>query len=381
MKLCLLTNDYPPVEGGISAYVKGLRQGFDTLGHQCEVLFFPVNASLLAEEQNVTTFPVKGRWTFSRFLCAKKALERGRDKIRGADLAIVSSWSPLGAAYKALLGKTKPKSVLIAYGNDVLEPMRSWRQTKRMKGVFEYFDVLAAISRYTASLCNRVTKKDVAIIGGGLDRRFLQDRAKHQTNGQEREFTFLSVGRLIERKGCGLVIESLARIRHLLSNWRYVIIGNGAYERELRDLALKHNLSRNVQIMVNVDSEKLLEWYRLSDVFVMVSREIPEKGEVEGLGLVYMEAAAARMPVIAGNSGGVPDVVTDGVNGILVNPQSVDDISHALLRLYKDNHLRKELGENGRCLAETEWRWETVAQRILEIVKESRCQEQPSVLL
>jgi phosphatidylinositol alpha-1,6-mannosyltransferase len=355
----------------MSAYVKGLRQGFDTLGHQCEVLFFPVNASVLAEERNVTTFPVKGRWTFSRLLSAKNAMDRDKDKLWSADLVIVSSWSPLGAAYKALLGKRKPKSVLLAYGNDVLEPMRSRRQTKRMKGVFEYFDVLAAISRYTASLCNRVTKKDVAVIGGGLDRKFLQDKANDPINAQDREFTFLSVGRLIERKGCGLVIESLARIRHLLSNWRYVIIGNGAYERELRDLALKHNLSRNVQIMVNVDSEKLLEWYRLSDVFVMVSREIPEKGEVEGLGLVYMEAGAVGMPVIAGNSGGVPDVVRDGVNGILVKAQSVDDISRALLTLYTDTHLRKRLGENGRHLCETEWRWEKVVQRILAAVQET----------
>jgi glycosyltransferase involved in cell wall biosynthesis len=371
MKLCLLTNDYPPVEGGISAYVKGLRQGFDTLGHQCEVLFFPVNAVVPVRKQNVATFPVKGRWTFSRLLSAKKALDRCKDKLRSADLIVVSSWSPLGAAYKALLGKRKPKSLLLAYGNDVLEPMRSMRQTKRMKEIFEYFDVLAAISRYTASLCNRVTKRDVAVIGGGLDRKYLQDTADIQTNGQDREFTFLSVGRLIERKGCGLVIESLARIRHLLSNWRYVIIGNGPYESELRDLALKHNLSRNVQIMVNVDSEKVLEWYRLSDVFVMVSREIPEKGEVEGLGLVYMEAGGASLPVIAGRTGGVVDVVEEGVNGFLVDSFSQEQISETILKLYRDRSLREMLGRKGRLLAEDEWRWEKVAQKIIEAVTKS----------
>jgi phosphatidylinositol alpha-1,6-mannosyltransferase len=371
MKLCLLTNDYPPVEGGISAYVKGLRQGFDTLGHQCEVLFYPVNAKVSVWEQNVTTFPVIGRWTFSRLLSAKKALDRGKDKLLSADLVIVSSWSPLGAAYKALLGKRKPKSVLLAYGNDVLEPMRSTRQTKRMKGVFEYFDVLAAISRYTASLCNRVTKRDVAVIGGGLDRKYLQDKANDPTHAQDKEFTFLSVGRLIERKGCGLVIESLARIRHLLPNWRYVIIGNGPYESELRDLAVKHNLAENIQILVNVGSEELLEWYRVSDVFVMVSREIPEKGEVEGLGLVYMEAGGAFLPVIAGRTGGVVDVVKDGVNGLLVDPFSLEEVSQAVLKVYSDADLRKSLGENGRGLAEKEWRWEKVAQRILTAVKET----------
>lgn len=366
MKLCLLTNDYPPIEGGISAYVKGLRHGFDTLGHQCEVRFFPVNARVPLGEPDVPTFPVKGRWTFSRFHSAKKALGRAEDRLRDADLVIVSSWSPLGAAYKAVLGKRKPKSVLLIYGNDVLEPLRSKRQSKRMKEVFESFDFLAAISRYTASLCNRVTKKEVAVIGGGLERKFLQDKADVHTSGQDREFTFLSVGRLIERKGCGLVIESLARIRHLLSNWRYVIIGNGPYESVLRDLALKHNLAENVQIMVNVGSEELLEWYRVSDVFVMVSREIPDKGEVEGLGLVYMEAGGASLPVIAGRTGGVVEVVQEGVNGFLVEPLSVEQLSEALLKLYRDPSLRERLGAKGRLLAEKEWKWEKVAQKIIE---------------
>lgn len=366
MKIFLLTNDYPPLEGGISAYVTGLRQGFEDLGHECEVLFFPLNAMNLQDLQGVTTLPVKGRWTFSRLLSAKKALNRVKGRLLEADLAIVSAWSPLGAAYKSLLEKRKPKSVLLAYGNDVLEPMRSQRHTKRMTGVFEYFDVLAAISRYTASLCNRATKRDVAVIGGGLDRKFLQDKTDIQTNLQDRKFTFLSVGRLIERKGCGLVIESLARIRHLLSNWRYVIIGNGPYESELRDLALKHNLAGNVQINVNVGLDELLEWYRMSDVFVMVSREIPEKGEVEGLGLVYMEAGAAFLPVIAGRTGGVVDVVEEGVNGLLVEPLSLEQISEALLKLHRDRSLREKLGGEGRRLAENDWKWEKVAQKIME---------------
>jgi len=368
MKICLLTNDYPPVEGGISAYVKGLRQGFDTMGHHCDVLFFPVNASLSVEEKNVISHPVKGGWTFSRFLSSKKAIGRYKDKIQISDLVIVSSWSPLGAAYRALQMRKKPKSVLLAYGNDVLEPMRSKRQTKRMKEVFEYFDILAAISHYTASLCGRITKRDVAVIGGALDQRFLQDKDDRQMIGHDTTFTLLSVGRLIERKGCGLVIESLARINNLLSNWRYIIIGNGPYESELRDLILKHNLSRNVQIMTNVNSQELLKWYRLSDVFVMVSREIPEKGEVEGLGLVYMEAGAARLPVIAGRSGGVGDVVKEGVNGFLVDPFSVDEVSRALLTLCGDASLRKRLGERGRKLAEKEWLWEKVAERIVSAV-------------
>ena len=368
MRVCLLTNDYPPIEGGISAYVKGLRQGLETLGHQCDILFFPVNAKHPPDAKGVTSFPVKGRWTFSRHISAKKALNRSKDSLQSADFVIVSAWSPLGAAYKAVLGARKPRSVLLAYGNDVLEPMRSRRHTRRMREVFEYFDVLAAISRYTASLCNRVTERDVTVISGGLDRKFLQDSAYVQNKKQDGVFTLLSVGRLIERKGCGLVIESLAQIRHFLSNWRYVIIGNGPYENELRNLALEHNLTGNVQIITKEGTAELLEWYRVSDVFVMVSREIPEKGEVEGLGLVYMEAGGAFLPVIAGRTGGVIDVVEDGVNGFLVEPFSQEQVSEAILKLYNDRSLRQSMGKKGRLLAEYQWRWEKVAEKIVEAV-------------
>ncbi|MCJ7593872.1 MAG: glycosyltransferase family 4 protein, partial [Desulfobacterales bacterium] len=157
MKVCLLTNDYPPLMGGIAAYVGGLHQGFKALGHECRLLFFPVNSSIRAEGEDVVTHPVNGNWTLIRLLSSKRAMSKYRDKIREADLVIVSAWSPLGVAYKALFPRQKPRSLLLSYGNDVLEPMRSARYKRRMRKTFEYFDFLAAISHYTATLCNRVT--------------------------------------------------------------------------------------------------------------------------------------------------------------------------------------------------------------------------------
>jgi len=130
-------------------------------------------------------------------------------------------------------------------------------------------------------------------------------------------------------------------------------------------------LEEHVTILNDVDHPDLIKWYRASDLFVMVSREMPDRGEVEGLGLVYMEAGAARLPVIAGRSGGVADAVINGLNGILVDPYSVEELSEALLKLFRESRLRRELGDNGRRLAEDEWRWEKVAERILAAAQES----------
>ena len=370
MRVSLLTNDYPPLMGGIAAYVGGLHQGFKTLGHECHLLFFPVNSGVRAEGENVITHPVNGNWTLIRLLSSKRAMSKYRDKIREADLVIVSAWSPLGVAYKALFPRQEPRSLLLSYGNDVLEPMRSAKYKRRMRETFEYFDLLAAISHYTASLCNRVTDKSVAVIGGGLDPKFLDATKDHGMPRDDTRFTILSVGRLIERKGCGLVLQSLNSIRHSLSDWRYVIIGSGPYETDLRRMISEFGLQEHVTILNDVDGRDLIKWYGASDLFVMVSREMPDRGEVEGLGLVYMEAGAARLPVIAGRSGGVADAVKDGLNGILVDPHSEEELSQSLLRLYRDADLQRKLGENGRRLAENEWRWEKVAERILAAVKD-----------
>jgi len=360
--------------GGIAAYVRGLHQGFKTLGHPCRLFFFPVNSSLMGEGEDVITHPVNGRWTVARRLSSKRAMSKYRDEIGEADLVVVSAWSPLGIAYKALFRGRKPTSVLLSYGNDLLEPMRSARYRRRMRETLEYFDLLAAISRYTAELCGKVTDKKVSVIGGGLDPRFLGADGDRGLRRNDARFTILSVGRLIERKGCGMVLQSLARIRHALSDWRYVIIGGGPYEADLTRMIAEFGLQEHVTILNQVDDRSLVGWYGASDLFIMVSREMPECGEVEGLGLVYMEAGAAGVPVIAGRSGGVADAVKDGTNGILVDPHSVEELSEGILRLYRDADLRKRLAENGRRLAENEWRWEKVAGRILGAAQESGTQ-------
>jgi len=206
-------------------------------------------------------------------------------------------------------------------------------------------------------------------VGGGLDERYLKKKSFESIKEQKRSrFTILSVGRLVERKGFDLVIKSLGKIADQLFDWRYVIIGEGPFEDKLRSLASEYNLTEKMEILGNVGFNELLGWYHAADIFIMTSRSIPEKGEVEGLGLVYMEAGSAAVPVIAGKSGGVSDVVRDGVNGLLVNPLSIEEVAGAILRLYRDATLREKLGLHGRSLAETEWRWEKVAKKIIEAI-------------
>ena len=157
----------------------------------------------------------------------------------------------------------------------------------------------------------------------------------------------LTVGRLVERKGHDYVIKALPDIIKEIPEIHYLIVGDGVYRSELERLSVKLNIRDFITFAGFIPDDELPEYYAMCDVFIMASREIKEKGDVEGFGIVYLEANAMKKPVIAGRSGGISDAVEDGVNGILVNPTDEKDIARAIIKLMKDDEMRIKLGKAG----------------------------------
>ncbi|MBI5749468.1 MAG: glycosyltransferase family 4 protein [Nitrospinae bacterium] len=157
----------------------------------------------------------------------------------------------------------------------------------------------------------------------------------------------LTVGRLVERKGHDYVIKALPDIIKEIPEIHYLIVGDGVYRSELERLSGKLNVRDFITFAGFIPDEELPEYYAMCDVFIMASREIKERGDVEGFGIVYLEANAMKKPVIAGRSGGITDAVEDGVNGILVNPTEERDIAQVIIKLMKDDKMRRGLGESG----------------------------------
>ena len=124
---------------------------------------------------------------------------------------------------------------------------------------------------------------------------------------------------------------------------------------------------KNKIILINKASDQeLTALYELCDIFIMPSRDMD--GDFEGFGIVYLEANLRDKPVIAGDSGGVRDAVEDGVNGLLVDPNSADEISKAIVRLCKDNELRLELGRQGKERAMRDFSWEKQTEKLKQIL-------------
>jgi len=125
-------------------------------------------------------------------------------------------------------------------------------------------------------------------------------------------------------------------------------VGEGPLELTLRALVQDLGLDTTVIFEKDVTDEILPAYYEACDIFVLTSREIPERGEVEGFGIVFLEAAAAAKAVIAGKTGGVPEAVIDGQTGILVDPLDIEGIAANIVRLLQDKGTREKMGNKGR---------------------------------
>jgi len=156
----------------------------------------------------------------------------------------------------------------------------------------------------------------------------------------------LSVGRLMRRKGFDSVIRTLPMLRHQGIDAHYAVIGIGEDHDYLKGLAAELGVTERVHLLGHVSYEDLPRWYCASDLFAMPNRDIG--GDTEGFGLVYLEAAAAGRPALAGRAGGTASAVVDGVTGLRVDGEQVDAIVGGLLRLLRNSEEAEQMGRNGR---------------------------------
>jgi phosphatidylinositol alpha-1,6-mannosyltransferase len=175
----------------------------------------------------------------------------------------------------------------------------------------------------------------------------------------------LTVGRLVERKGHDIVLHALTRLIAKVPDVAYVVVGSGPNEIRLRQLATKLGLSPYTALFCgSVDAAELPTFYKLCDVFVMPNREVGS--DIEGFGIVFLEAGAAGKPVIGGRSGGTSDAVLDGVTGFLVDPRSVSAVADAMLMLLENPVLAADLGDAGRRRVLASFQYADVARDIFE---------------
>lgn len=374
-RLIFIVGDFPPMTGGIARYLFQIVRhlppsqvrviGLPTPGSRQFDLRQPFSIQRLGLPQNWG--PTSRQFKFLGPFYLQALLQGPRPDFILCGAAHHSLMLPAWLMYRL---RGIPFAVF-THGLDIRRP-----QTRRNRELFNALLRAALIvfsnSRATADMAQRIGAgaEKIQVVWPSIEPGELTSaippEALRRKYGLEGKKCILTVGRLVERKGFDMVIRALPLVCEAVPAAHYLIAGTGPTEGELKALVSELGLSDRVTFAGYVPDDELAAYYRLSDVFAMVSREIPEKGDLEGFGIVYLEANLFAKPVVAGRSGGVSDAVVHEVTGLLVEPANPADIAVAITRLLKDPSLAGRLGENGKQRVLREFSGRVMADRVDE---------------
>ena len=293
-----------------------------------------------------------------------------RERPRAVQIAIIDD-GHLGVWLKRWL---RLPFLVYAHGNDILRVLQgAW---PRQRTDLQAADRVVANSRYTAGLVEQagVDPHRIHVIYPGCDaERFRPRHVDPVLHGRllgERTGgpILLTVGNLVERKGHDMIIQALPRVVARLPNVTCLIVGDGPYRGALDRLAREVGIRDHIVFAGRVDANDLPAVYALSDVFVMPSRVRPAECDVEGFGLVFLEANACGKPVIGGRTGGIPEAIVDGETGFLVDPESPADIGARLLTVLSDPDRAAEMGRRGRNRVRAQFSWAGATAQIQDLI-------------
>ena len=346
MRLLLVTNDYPPKTGGIQQYLGNLVAAYPD-----EVLVLAPADPSAHDEPGIVR-------SNSRFMWPTRGTARwveAEARAFAPDIVLFGAPHPLPLLGPRLRSRLGVPYGVLSHGAEVtLAAAIPGIRSAVRRGLREA-DVLFAVSRYTAGNVSRLTGRDVAFVGAGVDIDVFRPGP-----GPGNAVPIVGcVSRFVPRKGQQRLLRAVARLDQPVD---VLLVGKGRTEHRLR--ALADRLGIPVRFAVDVDWGELPDLYRQMDVFCMPCRSRWFGLEAEGLGLVYLEAAASGLPVLAGDSGGSPETVRRGETGYVVH--SVDDIVEGLEILQNDPERARAMGVAGRRMVEAEFTWHRVVDRFRE---------------
>ncbi len=271
----------------------------------------------------------------------------------GPDAILFGAPHPLTHAIPRLQAELNVPVGVLCHGAEVTVPavvpgLRGW-----LRRALRHADVLFAVSRFTQGKVSRLTGHDVIKIGAGVAVDIFTPAASPSANDPP---IVGCVSRLVPRKGQHRLIAAATKLKAQGTDVALLIVGAGRTEQKLRKLAARSGVP--VRFEIAVPWQQLPDVYRSMDIFCMPCRSRWAGLEIEGLGLVFLEAAAAGLPVLAGSSGGSPETVAPGETGFVVN--SVDDIVEGIEVLLSDRARAHEMGVAGRARVLSEYVWESV---------------------
>jgi len=376
-RVLLVTNDFPPRRGGIQSYL-GEFVGRLVAARAHDVTVYAPQwkgADAFDDSARETGYRVV-RHPGTLMLPGPTVDARMRRLI--ADEAIDTVWFGAAAPLALLSQRARQAGVTrvlaSTHGHEVGWSMLPVARSV-LRRIGDQTDVVTFVSRYTRSRFAPAFGPTASLeyLPPGVDTdRFRPDpaaraelRARYGLGDRP---TVVCLSRLVPRKGQDVLIKALPSIRRRVDGAALVIVGGGPYLDTLRKLAQERGVADHVAFTGGVAAPELPAHHALADVFAMPCRTRGAGMDVEGLGIVFLEASATGVPVIAGESGGAPEAVEHNKTGLVVDGRSVEKVADAVAKLLTDRDRAAAMGAAGREWVTSQWRWDTLAARLADLL-------------
>ena len=365
-----ITNDFGPRAGGIETFVHGLVERLP-------------NGSVIvytSAQQNSAEFDAKWLQDYgvevirdrSKILLpTPRVIKVCKQLVKSRKLTKVAfgAAAPLGIMARAMRRAGAQKIVALTHGHEVW-----WAKVPPFSFAIRFMsrniDAITYLGEYTKSEISKAFSKTevskLVQIAPGIDvEHFVPtDSSKLRAElGLADKSVIISVGRLVHRKGQDKLIAALPAIKVEVPNVHLVLVGVGPHQDYLEKLASKLNVSDCITFIGRINYAELPTYICLGDIFAMPSRSRFFGLEVEGLGIVYLEASACGLPVVGGKSGGAPDAVLIGETGLVVDGTKPAEIAGACIELLNNPELCALMGAAGRAWIIENWRWDIWATK------------------
>lgn len=392
-RILVFSTAYLPQIGGAEIAVKEITDRIAPADFEFEMVTMRFEESSSAFEKigNISVhrvgalfFPVAARKLFFPFSAFFRALSLHRKNKYDLIWSIMANRAGFAALFFKFCNARVPFVLTLQEGDSENYPLKRMGILRPVlapfwKTIFKKADVVTTISNYLADWGKRMGAKNVEVIPNGVEAerfkiddyglKLKEEELRKRFGFSSDAFVLITTSRLVPKNAVGNIIEA---IQLLPANVKLLIAGAGPLEADLKlqvtpvaeqGLAtgqVSFKLQNRIQFVGEVPQKDLLSYLAVSDIFIRPSLS-------EGLGISFLEAMAAGLPIIGTNVGGIPDFLKDGETGLFVNVNDPKDIAEKVKILMDDENLRRKIAENGQKLVSEKFNWDGIAERMKKV--------------
>ena len=374
-RILLVTNDFPPRRGGIQSYLEQFVRRLAEAGDHDLTVYAPAWKGSEDYDRAAAYRIVRHPGTLMLPEPGVDRRMRGLIRENGIETVWFGAAAPLALLASRARSAGAQRVLASTHGHEVGWSMLPGARSA-LRRIGETTDVITYVSRYTRGRFAAAfgPRASLEYLPSGVDTgRFAPDPAARtalrERYGLGRRPTVVCVSRLVPRKGQDMLITAWPQIVRRVPGAALVIVGGGPYEQTLHRMAQESGVPADIVFTGAVPSAELPAHYAMADVFAMPCRTRGAGLDVEGLGIVFLEASAAGVPVVAGDSGGAPETVIDGRTGRVVDGRDAGELAEVVGGLLADPAAAHRMGQAGREWVASDWNWDALTARLSALLQ------------